>query len=315
MDKIKIAVVGTGSIGISHLIAIDQSEVCELRVVCDINEKIAKEFGEQYKVSYCTDYKEIALMSDVDAVILNLPHWLHCEVTEFFLNSGKHVLVEKPMANTVEECDRMIAASEKNGKKLAVGHVQRYFMANRLVKEICQSGQLGKLCLYEEYRSVNYFDERRPKWFLDKKLSGGGIVMNYGAHAFDKLFYILDCDPKEIWANVDNIKNSETIEGHAQILAKFENDVSAAITFCGYVGSGYEARYYFTEGTLKVVDGMHLYQNDGKDGWKEIHNIEDGEFMKRQLEGFCALIRGESTDIPTGKYGKKVIQTIAQIYD
>lgn len=313
MEKIKIAVIGTGIIGRSHLEAIDKSTDCELCAVCDINEQLAKALGEQYNVPYFTDYQEVASGGKADAVILNLPHWIHCEVTEFFLNAGMHVLVEKPMANTVEECERMLDVAKKSGKHLAVGHVQRYFLANQMVKDICDSGELGKLCMYEEYRSINYFDENRPKWFLNKKQSGGGIVMNYGAHALDKLFYILESKPTMIKAAVDNVKNDEEIEGHAQIFMKFENGVSASATFCGYVRSGYEVRYYFTDGILKVVDGVRLFKKTGAE-WQELENLEDGNAMSRQLKAFCRLIQGLDTDIPSGEYGKGILEAIECIY-
>ena len=122
----KIAVIGTGIIGLSHLEAIVATDVFELCAVCDINEEKAKECAEKYQVPYFTDYKEIPEKTDADAVIINLPHFLHCECSIFFLEKGLHVLVEKPMANSAEECDRMIAAAKKSGKALLVGHVQRY---------------------------------------------------------------------------------------------------------------------------------------------------------------------------------------------
>ena len=139
---IKIAVVGTGIIGIDHLNAIKSSDKCELVAVCDNKEDVAKDIGERYSVPYFTDYHDILDNVEADAVILNLPHFLHCDVTVYFLEKGVHVLVEKPMANTVEECDRMIEASKKSGKKLAVGHIQRFFESNKEVKKIVESGKL-----------------------------------------------------------------------------------------------------------------------------------------------------------------------------
>ena len=122
---VRIAVVGTGIIGMSHLEAIKNTGVCTLCAVCDINDAKVKEIAKHYQVPYFTDYHEIVKQVDVDAVIINLPHYLHCESTIFFLEHGVHVLVEKPMANTTEECQRMISASDKSNRKLAVGHVQR----------------------------------------------------------------------------------------------------------------------------------------------------------------------------------------------
>ena len=313
MEKLKIAVIGTGIIGRSHLRAIAKSENCFLCAVCDVNEETAKAYGEEYRVPYYTDYKEIADKTDAEAVILNLPHHLHCLVTEYFLSKGLHVLVEKPMANTVEECNRMIAAAEKSGRKLAVGHIQRFFKANRKVKEIVDSGELGKLCMYTERRTVDYFLPSRPGWFLDKKKAGGGIIMNYGAHTLDKLFYVTGYDNSEITAVVGNVKNDATVEGHAQILMQFPEGFSASVTFCGYCNSGYETIYYFTKGALKVLGSDVLMINKGE-GWEETEIKGNEEAILLLLEEFCKYVNGKTSEIATAEYSRAVIAAIEKIY-
>ena len=312
-DKIKIAVIGTGSIGLMHLEAIEQSDDFELCAVCDVNEKAVKPIAEKYGVKYYTDYHEITSDLGIEAVILNLPHFLHCEASVWFLNNGIDVLVEKPMANSVKECDEMLKAEKKSGRKLAVGHVQRYFLANRVVKEYVESERLGKLVMYEERRTTDYFSDKRSRWFLDKKLAGGGIVMNYGAHALDKLFYITGMNEAEISSSFGNAKNEYNVEGHAQYFMKFKNCLSASVTFCGYAPCGYEVLYYFTNGTLKVSESDSLYEYSNS-GWKPIEVKEDGGFLKRQLTEFAKYIRGENSEICSGEYGKKVIEAIEKIY-
>ena len=159
---LKIAVVGTGLISGKHLKAIQASTEAELCAICDINESAGVPLAEEYEVPFFKDYKDIPENTNVEAVILNLPHFLHCEVSEFFLDKGVHVLVEKPMANTVEECDRMIKAAERNNKKLAIGHIQRFYSGNRKVIEMYKSKEIGELCMMNESRSEDYFYAGRP---------------------------------------------------------------------------------------------------------------------------------------------------------
>lgn len=310
---LKIAVVGTGIIGIKHLAAIAESSSCCLCAVCDINESAASASAAKYGVPYFTDFKDIPAKIDADAVILNLPHWLHCEAAVFFLEHGMHVLVEKPMAITTNECHKMIQTAVQTGKKLAIGHLQRFFPANRKVKEFVQSGELGKLCMVTESRTIDYFDDHRPGWFLNKNQSGGGIVMNYGAHALDKLFYILQSKLKRIHAVTGNIKNDATIEGHAQILAEFESGVCASLTFSGYTNSGYESVYYFTEGALKVVGTHQLYVKNGND-WIPVELLATKSAIADQLEQFCRYIRGDVHEMSTDAYGADIIAAIECIY-
>ena len=308
-----IAVVGTGIIGASHLVAIDQSKYFTLCAVCDINMDSAETYARKYGVPYFSDYKDIPAKTNAEAVILNLPHWLHCEATVFFLEHGIHVLVEKPMANTKAECDKMIAAAVKSGKKLAVGHLQRFFQANRYVKKLVQEKSLGELCMITEFRTIDYFSPNRPKWFLDKTLSGGGIVMNYGAHALDKVFYITESRPVSVHALFGNIANDASIEGHAQILIKLANNIPVSITFSGYSNTGYETVYYFTKGALKVINGKTLYRKVGE-SWEEILFQKVDNQLLLQLDAFYQLIMGEFSEAPSCEYCADIIATIEEIY-
>ena len=310
---IKIAIIGTGIIGMSHLKAIKNTDVCQLCALCDVNEARVKELSEEYQVPYFLDYHDIPDKVDVDAVILNLPHYLHCESTVFFLEHGIHVLVEKPMANTVEECEQMIAAAEKNKCKLAVGHVQRYNKANAYVKETIHNGRLGQLCMITGIRSINYFLESRPHWFLDKKLSGGGIGMNFGAHALDTLFYITDEREAEITSNYGNLANDYDIEGHVQFMIKLPSGVSMCETLSGYQSCGHELVYYFTGGVLKVEDARQVYELvEGE--WKPVDLGKEREFMERQLIDFCNYLEDKPGMICEPECGKAVIAAMEKVY-
>lgn len=101
--------------------------------MCDVNEAQVKEIDKEKNVPYFLDYKEIPYAVEVDAVILNLPHYLHCEASIFFLEHGINVLVEKPMANTVEECDRMIEAAKKAAKSLQLATFSAFFPQHNLL--------------------------------------------------------------------------------------------------------------------------------------------------------------------------------------
>ena len=311
---LKIAVVGTGIIGLDHLKAINVSDELELVAVCDLNEEKVRAIAEEYGVPYFLDYKEIPDKTDAEAVILNLPHGIHCESTVFFLEAGLHVLLEKPMANTVAECDKMIEAEKKSGKKLAIGHIQRFLTANRLAKEYIESGKIGKLCMINDMRSINYFKPDRPRWFLSKKLAGGGIVMNYGAHSLDKFAYVTGERVEEISAACGNIKNGEDIEGHAQIFLKMSGGVTAAVTFSGYAPVGFETTYVGTTGAVKVMGVGRISVNvDGK--WEEIPDVYSGLPILAELTEFAKMIRGEENEMPDSAYGRAVIAAIEDIYN
>ena len=260
---LKFGIVGAGRIATDHANALLLHTGCELAAVADTNLERAEALAKDSGAKVYSDYKLMCGEEDLDAVIINLPHYLHCEAAVFFLEHKVSVLVEKPMAMNVDECNRMIAASKESNAKLAVGHLQRFFPCYDVIKEIIASGKYGKLCMFTEVRNIDYFTGR-PEWFLDKKRSGGGITMNFGAHTLDKLLYVTGLHVNEVFANATNLLDCHSVEACSQILLRMENGVSAQLTYCGcHVPAAYETVFYFTNGVAKISgDRLWLSEKD-----------------------------------------------------
>lgn len=313
---IKVAIVGLGIISRNHLEAIERNEHVTLVSVAEINISVAKEIGTTYGINYYLDYKEMAEKEEFDAVILNLPHYLHCEVSVYFLERGIHVLCEKPMATSVEECDKMIEASEKSGAKLAVGHIQRFFKSNEIIKNYIKNEELGRLCMTTEVRTADFFSDERPRWFLQKELSGGGMIMNFCAHSIDKLFSNIDCDEAEVLSSsFGNIVNDYNVEAHAQINIKIGGKIPASVTLCGYNVPCYsEMTYYFTNGILKDTSRNPLMISKNGENFVPLITNDEIDPFDKQLNEFLKLINGEKSIITDGYYSKKIIRIISEIY-
>lgn len=307
----KIGIVGAGIIGKSHSEAILKNGDCVLTAVCDTVIERAEEIASEHNAESYTDYKEMAEKADIDAVILNLPHFLHHDATVYFLEKGIHVLVEKPMAMNTEECDSMIEAAKKSGAKLAVGHVQKYYSVIEDVKKIIEEEKYGKLCMITEVRNVNYLPNR-PKWFLEKEKSGGGIVMNYGAHTLDRIMYVTGDRVEEIQGYLSNPISDDNVEINAQLLLKLKSGVSANITYCGCPGVGlHESVFYFEKGVVKVRDGALLYLSEN--GEFQEPRKGDTDLLYNQLCEFIKLLKGEENGIVTPEYGREIISVLEQV--
>lgn len=308
----KLAIVGAGTIGKTHSDTIYNNPDCTLVAVADIDEAKAKEIAEVHGAKYYTDYKKMAEEVEMDAVIINLPHFLHCESTVYFLEKGINVLIEKPMANTVEECDKMIEAAEKSGAKLAVGHVMKYSPSLQEVKKIIDSGKYGKLCMITDKRNSYYVSPDRPRWFLKQELSGGGICMNYGAHVFDKLFYLTERQVEKIHSIRSNPLTNDDVDANVQMLIELSGGISAAVTLFGCnVPSEDESAFYFTNGTVKVV-GTKLYvTEDGK--FVEQDYCRSISLFDEQLKEFVKFLKGEESKIVMPEHGRAVIKAIEEI--
>lgn len=308
----KFGIVGAGIIAKAHLEGINKHSECELVAVADIVKEKAEEIAANTDAAVFTDYHDMCNI-DLDVVIINLPHYLHCEATCFFLKNGVNVFVEKPMAMNVEECDEMIKTANENNVLLAIGHVQQYTKAHRYLKNIIKTQELGRLLRITETRNIDYFGNR-PAWFLDKKLSGGGIVMNYGAHTLDKVLYLTDSEISEVCSVVSNNINNANIEEGAQILVKLKNGVSASFSYTGSkVPYIYEMYCYFEKGIIKVTHSVNLFVYDNGD-WKQI--IEpDTKMHDEAIVELVKALKGEASEVTTPLHGRAVIDGVTRIYN
>ncbi|MGL1890514.1 MAG: Gfo/Idh/MocA family oxidoreductase [Spirochaetaceae bacterium] len=312
---LNVGIIGAGKISLRHVEALKSIEGVNLISVADIISKRSESLSKLFGGTSYKDYKVMITKESIDCVIINLPHNLHKDCAIWCAGQGINIFLEKPMAIDSNECKKIILETEKFGVKLVIGHVQRYFPENILAKEIIDSGELGEVTTIMDCRNINYFSSDRPAWFLDKSRSGGGILMNFGAHSLDKLKWLTGSKIKNIYGKVGNGEMGHNIEGHAQALVEMECGVTATLNYSGYKEvTKNETIIHLTKGTLKLVTGKGL--------WKSIN----GEYIslpvkkvfdpfKKQLEEFVDQITGSKTIVTDGLYGKEIISAIESIYN
>jgi len=138
-------VIGTGVWGETHLKTYSTHPGAELVCICDLNESLVRERAQQYGAScWTTDYHELLARDDVDAVSVVTPDFLHREIAIAAMEAGKHVLLEKPMATTVEDCEAMVAAAEANDVTLMVDFHNRWNPAMWGIKQRIAAGEMGE---------------------------------------------------------------------------------------------------------------------------------------------------------------------------
>ncbi len=189
-EKVRVGLIGCGVMGkslASHLRTIEQAE---LVAVCDAVESAVKALAKEFGVWATTNLDELLGRDDIDAVLIATPAYLHAEQTVAAAKAGKHVFCEKPMALTVEECDRMIEACRENNVNLMVGQVLRYFPIHAKVKELVESGELGRLLCLTIYRLGSGFTGVWAKEWRKSKALSGGMLMEVNIHELDYLLWV-----------------------------------------------------------------------------------------------------------------------------
>jgi len=214
MSKLKIAVIGCGTIGNSaHIPAYMANPDCEILYFCDI---IPERAEAAVKDNGCgkavVDYKDILKDSSVDAVSVCTPNNVHAPISIDFLHAGKHVLCEKPAARTYDEALEMQKACHETGKILTIGVVNRYRQGVNRIKKLIDDGELGNV--YQVYAS---FRGRRSipglgGAFTTKAIAGGGVLIDWGVHFLDLMMYCTgDPMPKSVTGQTHSVlgKNME----------------------------------------------------------------------------------------------------------
>jgi predicted dehydrogenase len=174
---------------------VDETDLVDVTAFVDKDLSRAQAFARERGVQHAfEDYREVVGVAD--AAVVALPHHLHAEVASHLLQSGVHVLVEKPMAMTSAECDRMIAAADEGGTTLAVGVARRFYDATRFVKRAIDQEWLGKVVSFDGCDGAIY------SWpvasdFMFRREAGGGVLLDTGAHVLDRLVYWFG-DPAEV---------------------------------------------------------------------------------------------------------------------
>ena len=224
MEKVRFGVVGAKGIGRTHMESIVSSENARLVAIADINEAEGRAAASKYGVEWYMNYEKMLEQKDIDAVSICTPHFLHCPMTLKALEYGKHVLVEKPMAITVREADKMVEKARNFGLKLGVVFQYRTFPINREIKRLIDNGEIGKIyrvCIQAcTFRTQTYYesDRWRGKWATE----GGGALINQTIHHIDLLQWFVG-KPTRLQGQIGTMYHNMEVEDIASATIKFEN--------------------------------------------------------------------------------------------
>lgn len=230
----------------------------------DKAEKQAAMYGVSTKAIYSyEEYDRIAMNKEIDAVYIALPNSMHAEYTIRAAKAGKHVLCEKPMATSIADAKAMIDACKSAGKKLMIAYRCQYEPVNLKAIELCRSGAIGTLQAIE---SGNGFNIRQGEWRLNRKLAGGGPLMDVGVYSLNACRYLTGEEPHDIKANASTIDKDgrfNEVEENLGWTMKFPSGVIASCnTTYGASMNGY-IRVHGSKGVVTLdpgfgYQGIHL---------------------------------------------------------
>ncbi|HEY3789864.1 MAG TPA: Gfo/Idh/MocA family oxidoreductase [Urbifossiella sp.] len=208
MPPIRVGLIGCGKVGSIHAAALKSIPEAAFVAACDANADRAVAFAAKYGVRPFADVPAMLREGGVEAVVIGTPHPLHADPAIRAAEAGVHVLVEKPMAANVGDCDAMIAAAKRTGVLLGVISQRRFFEPVQRIKAAIDAGKIGKpslaLFLMYSWREPSYYasDPWRGKWDTE----GGGVLVNQSPHQLDILLWLMGpaAEVSGYWANVNH---------------------------------------------------------------------------------------------------------------
>ena len=216
--KHNLCVIGYGGMGGWHTRHALESDVVNLVGIYDIKEE-RRETARQNGIFAYETFEDVLSDENVEIVTVAIPNDQHPEVVIRALEAGKHVICEKPVANSVKEFESMVKAAEKSGKLFTVHQNRRWDVDYLAMQSVCDSGEIGEVFNIE---SRIHGSRGIPSDWRGVKKYGGGMILDWGVHLIDQMLRLYKSKVKQLYCNCTNITNDEVDDG-CKIELIFEN--------------------------------------------------------------------------------------------
>lgn len=342
----RIAITGCGKVAHLHAQAIDNLQNAKLAAVWSRTKSTAKNFALQYQTKAYDNISEMIKKADIDLVIVCTPHPFHRKPAIESAKAGAHVLIEKPLASTLEDCDDIIKACRESGVKLGVISQRRWYAPVRRIKSAIGAGKIGKPVLGTVillgWRDKNYYDS--DAWRGTWQQEGGGVLVNQAPHQLDILLWYMG-EIEELYGLWKNL-NHPYIEADDTALAiiKFKSGGIGNIVVSNSQKPGIYGKIHvhgetgasvgvqtdggamFIAGSSKVLEPPvnDLWTIPGEENlfkkWvekdKKFFNSIDPTifYMEQQIEDFLNALETNSSPSVTGEDGRRIVELFTGIY-
>lgn len=346
MKRIRTGIIGCGKVGRLHATVLDSLPESDFVAVCDRNETRAERFGAEFDVAAYTSVEKILKDAWLEAVVVCTPHPIHAEPVCMAAQAGVHILVEKPMASSLADCDLMLQATSKSGVKLGIVSQRRFYEPVKRLKAAIEGGKIGKPILaivtVLGWRDRTYYqsDTWRGTW----RGEGGGVLVNQAAHQLDILLWLMGSVSEVVgyWANLNH--PAIEVDDTAVAAVRFLNGALGSITVSNSQNPGLYAKVHVhgengasvgvqTDGGSMFIAGVteiseppcnDLWTVPGeaelRAAWREhdrdhfskinattyYHYLQDQDFIRAILEDRPPLVNGME--------GRQLVELFTAIY-
>lgn len=309
----KVGIIGCGKIAqVRHIPEYLANPETEIAGYFDLNAQRARELAAAHGGKVYGTYREMLTDPEIDAVSVCTTNATHAEIAVAALRAGKHVLCEKPMGSTLEECEAMVAAARESGKILMIGHNQELTRAHVLAKQLLEEGAIGKLLTFRtafghggpETWSI---DRGKSTWFFDKKRASMGAMADLGIHKTDLIQFLSGQKVVEATARLVTLDKTDAsgnpvgVDDNAVCIYRLSGGAIGTMTasWTYYGAEDNSTVLYGTKGIMRIYDdpeyAVRLVKPGGEAVLYQVGQIQtnDNQTGSGVIDRFAACLGGE----------------------
>lgn len=344
--KLRTGIVGCGKVTSLHAKALATSKFSDFRAVCSRSQAKADTFAETYGIRGYQNVEEMVTREALDVVVVCTPHPFHAQPAILAARSGAHVLVEKPLASSLEDCDAMIVAAKQAGVRLGTVCQRRFYAPCQRIREAIDEGKIGTPILGRVamlgWRDQAYYDS--DPWRGTWKGEGGGVMVNQAPHQLD-LFQWYMGPIEELFGYWDNLNHPGIeVEDTAVVVVRFRSGalgnivmsnsqnpaLFGKVTVHGSTGASVGVQ---TDGGAMFIAGMsNIEEPPINDVWtipgerEKLQRWQDEDaaffaqinaveyYHQAQAEDFLQAVLNDRKPLVTGEEGRKTVELFTAVY-
>lgn len=326
----KVALIGVGKMGMSHLAIANMTEGMDVVAVCDTSKLLMRFVRKNTKFEGYTDYKKMISETDLDGVVISVPNSMHFEIAKYCVEQGLHIFVEKPFTLKYENSREVVDLAKANGTKGHVGYVNRFNPVFQKVKNLVDDGVIGDVTNYVNRMTGGVVLSENKGWRNDYS-KGGGVLFDYGIHCLDLAVYffgtevrVMSAQLKKVFStNVDDIVYANLLHNNSVVGFNYINWSDSSVRKAGnnieifgtkgkIAASKQELSLFLTEGSSKF--GLEA-------GWNQLYITDEntnvgyylrGEDFSRQMEEFSDLLNGKKDESISSFYTASIVDHVVE---
>ena len=346
-NQLKTGIIGCGKVGHIHAAALSSISESAFTAVCGRDENRTQEFASRYGVKAYTDVAEMVIQENLDIVTICTPHPAHREPAIKAMKAGAHVLIEKPLASSLQDCDAMLEVAKETGKQIGIISQRRFYSPCLRLKNAIDSGKIGKPLLGTVFmfgwRDEAYYKSDPWRWSWEGE--GGGVLVNQSPHQLDLLQWFMGSEIEEVYGTWKNLNHPYIeVEDTALAIVKFKNGALANIIVSNSQKPGIYGKVHIhgengasvgvqTDGGAMFIAGMStileppvndLWTIPGEEQKLKDYVDEDTNFFNSinpveyyhtlQIKDFIDSLKEGRKPMITGEEGRVTVELFTAIY-